>query len=454
MKNMGNNLLSKDIFIIHKICVDPPVTWSELGLWGIIGVGALLGSLKIYAPISPSIISLAYDFLCFGVLFYVVFRRIKHSRKLPYISLFLPLFLFVGFSALTILNPHLTFIARGVLGWRFLSSSLLFFFLGFYAFSNVRRVWRLLDFFWITSVVVTIYGIVQFVRGYTPAEMEWIKNLAATMNIAGTGRYRIMATFGAAVDFGFFLSLATISLFGVSFIRRYRNPFWLISITLMLVGLFFTLVRTVWVATFVGFLFLMVTKLWRVKNIRLLLPSLVLVGFLAISLFPFAVGFIANQINDLAVQERIGSLADPFNDQSMLERYDRWEEIWQLTKKYPWGVGVGMTGSASLQYEKGGEIPVTMDNSYLKIIVETGWLGLIIFIFLIVSILVKMKQTLRCLQGENKVLGISLIATFLTYLIVLFFGEYIELNPARLLVWIFLGIFFSLPRLQKLGLAQ
>jgi hypothetical protein len=53
----------------------------------------------------------------------------------------------------------------------------------------------------------------------------------------------------------------------------------------------------------------------------------------------------------------------------------------------PLGAGVGSTGSASLY---GDSIPIIIENQYLFIAHETGWLGLILFAAIFVTILVKL----------------------------------------------------------------
>lgn len=53
---------------------------------------------------------------------------------------------------------------------------------------------------------------------------------------------------------------------------------------------------------------------------------------------------------------------------------------------HPLGVGVGSTGSASLY----GNTPVIIENQYLPIAYETGWLGLALFLALFVLIMIRL----------------------------------------------------------------
>lgn len=54
----------------------------------------------------------------------------------------------------------------------------------------------------------------------------------------------------------------------------------------------------------------------------------------------------------------------------------------------PFGAGIGSTGSASLY----GDNPVIIENQYLFIAHETGWLGLVLFVMLFVLILLRLWQ--------------------------------------------------------------
>lgn len=437
--------------LAFKISWSPPITWTEAGLWFLTLYGALLGTLKRYGPISGEFITIGFDALCFGLLLYVVIKRLFHSRKIPYSPVTLPIILFSGFVLLSILNPYLTSLTRGLLGWRFLVSGIVFHFLGFYAFDDVRRIRRFFSFFWVVAGIVAIYGIVQLVRGYTAVELAWIDNLAATMKIAGTGRYRLMATMGSAIDLGFFMSLAIVSLVGYFILHRRLPIFQIILLGLMLLAITFTFVRAAWAAVFVGIFYLLIAQLWYKKRWRPLFPILAMSLVIFALILPFTVSNIAVYFDNPALQERVASLSNPLADPSMLDRYERWSDTWSLVEEYPFGLGVGMTGAAGLRYPNDpGPVNVTTDNSYLKILIETGWIGLGLFFFLIFTILIKGNTLYKKLNKQFRADALPLLACFVAFLIILFFGEYIELNPSRTLIWIFSGFLFSLARLQKL----
>lgn len=434
---------------ILRIPLKLSITWTEFGLWLVVFLGSCLGLLKRYAPVPDSVITISYDALCFGMLLYVILRRLLRSRRMPYSHATLPILVFVTFVLLTILNPVLTSYGRGLLGWRFLASGILLHFLGFYVFDRETQVWRLLRVFWFAAILVSLYGLVQLWQGYTAVELAWIEELAATMKIAGTHNYRLMSSMGSAVDLGFFLAIAITTIFAPLLFRRRHWPY-LVHFILFFVALIFTYVRAAWVAALGGCLFILASFVWRDKRLRLLYPSLLVIALLVALSFPFILKTVTPYITNPALQVRLLSLADPLGDKSMHDRFQRWNGLWELITVYPQGIGVGMTGAASLRYaDEPSPAPVTSDNTYLRVLLETGWIGLLLFLWLLISIFLRGLWLSRKLKDSLRLLACSFTAAHIAFMIILFFGEYIELNPGRTLIWIFTGLLFSLPRFQS-----
>lgn len=425
-----------------------PQTWTEVGLWALVLMGVLLGQLKRFAPVSPAIITLTYDALCFGLLLWVLARRWLEGAPLPASPMMLPLFLFATYAWLEALNPNLTSPLQGVLGWRFAISGLFLHFLGFYAFDSVAQLRRWLVWLEICAVGVALVGVSQKLFGYNAVELVWIQNLAATMTIAGTGQYRLMATMGSAVDLGFFLMIAFLTTLAF-WVERPSLP------RLALLGLLgwvlvFTFVRTVWLATGAGVLVLGVVWVgqWQ-RPLGLLFPGFLAgLGILGLVLV-LAVAQFTGQTNNLALQERVGSLASPLSDPSVQERLELWQTITPLILAHPLGVGIGATGASSLRNDSSQiELPDTFDNTYLKILVELGWPGLALFLFLLASLLWQGVIALRQSHGPARTVAWICVLAYGGFLLLLFFGEYIELNPGRSFLWLLTGILFRLPRLD------
>ena len=418
----------------------------EVGLWIILFLGALLGHLKRYVPVPDTSITILYDFLCFSLLSIVILKRILHSRRLYYSRATPIIMVFTLFVLITAFNPMLATVGQGLLGWRFVASGILLHFLGYYAFENESQIWRLLRVFWTTAIIISIYGLIQLLRGYSAIELDWIQNLSATMMIAGTGRFRLMSTLGSAVDLGLYLTLAIATLSCTILFKR-PTKLSLFALIIMSAVLLFTFVRAAWFATFIAILLSVAKLFWHKKLLRLLYPIALLIVFTSIWCFPYLIRSISPYLENPALQERVISLANPLKDQSILDRLHTWDGVWATIKENPYGVGVGMSGGASLRYPT--TFITTTDNSYLKILLEMGWLGLSLFLLLISKILFHGILLSSTLQGNLKILSLAFTTSFAAFIVILFFGEYIELNPSRNILWIFSGILFSLPRFRS-----
>lgn len=78
----------------------------------------------------------------------------------------------------------------------------------------------------------------------------------------------------------------------------------------------------------------------------------------------------------------------------------------------PFGGGIGSTGSASLY----GETPLIIENQYLFIAHETGWLGLVLFMILFVAVLIRLwhqRQDYLALGLFASGIGLGLIGLLL-----------------------------------------
>ncbi|MBK8905697.1 MAG: O-antigen ligase family protein [Anaerolineaceae bacterium] len=427
-----------------------PYSKVEVAIWLVLFFGAFTGHLKRYLPFSDTLVTIVYDLSCFGLLGAVLLKRLSRSRRLPYSKSTPAIVVFTSFALVTAFNPLLASITQGLLGWRFLASGILLHFLGFYAFEQVNQIWRFLRVFWITAFLISLYGLVQLIRGYTAIELVWIQQLSATMMIAGTGRYRLMSTLGSAVDLGFYLTLAistlsTVILFKCPSQRR------LFALVPMVVALLFTFVRAAWFATSVAVFIAAVRLFWHKKILRLLFPVILLLVVTSILWFPRLILAISPYLENPALNERIASLATPLQDASILDRVRTWTGIWTVVKDNPYGVGVGMSGAASLRYNATIPTIITTDNTYLKVVLETGWVGLFLFFWLLSTIFLHGITLSMILYGDLKRLAIVFTTSFVAFIVLLFFGEYIELNPSRNILWIFSGILFSLPRFNSLS---
>lgn len=86
---------------------------------------------------------------------------------------------------------------------------------------------------------------------------------------------------------------------------------------------------------------------------------------------------------------------------------------WAIVSTNPFGVGVGSTGSASMRTE---DSSMVVENQYLFVAHETGWLGLALFIAIISIIFLrlwKLQKNWLCVSVLASGIGLSVIGFFL-----------------------------------------
>jgi len=133
--------------------------------------------------------------------------------------------------------------------------------------------------------------------------------------------------------------------------------------------------------------------------------------------------------------ERAESLANPFSDESLEIRMETWEHALEDVADEPLGAGLGTVGRASLQ----GRRAATTDNSYIKVLVEQGVAGAILFLLGLFGILAAVTIRLRRLGIAHRPLGTAALAGFFGFIVLMLMGEYVE-QPGKLLAWTLLGV--------------
>jgi O-antigen ligase len=81
----------------------------------------------------------------------------------------------------------------------------------------------------------------------------------------------------------------------------------------------------------------------------------------------------------------------------------------------------------------------TTDNSFLKILVEQGVLGLALFAAGMVAAVVLLARRIRRVPSESRPLGFAALAGFVSFLGLSISGESVE-QPGKVVAWGLLGI--------------
>ena len=328
------------------------------------------------------------ELLILFCLFWIVWQRTGHRqvRSIGANPLDLPVavFIVVGLVLMSIVDPYP---AIQLSGYRATVQYMLWFFLITRLVQSDRDFMRVYITLCAVAFVLALHGIYQYIVG-VPMPQNWVAAAETAV------RTRVYSIFGSPNIMGDFMVLfvpMTVALAYHTKRPAAQACAWLAALV-MCVACLFTMSRGAWVAmaaAIVTFILLVDCRLFWL----LLAAACVLV------LVPF-------------VRTRIGFL---FTDDFVAAntnggRAGRWENgLAHLASVNPaTGFGLGMFGGAVAMQNQvlDGVDYFYMDNYYLKILVEMGWLGLASFILMMLSMIAaalrSLYRTAKCRRTEEK----------------------------------------------------
>jgi O-antigen ligase len=128
------------------------------------------------------------------------------------------------------------------------------------------------------------------------------------------------------------------------------------------------------------------------------------------------------------------TLAHPLTDRNMTARLDMWGRLAPVILANPWGWGVGSLGSATYRYGEVVGLRVA-DNQYLEVAVETGLVGLTLFVAILAA---ACAYSLR-LAARGSSLGLAALLACWVVAIAGIAGPPLKAFPANILFGCLLG---------------
>lgn len=240
---------------------------------------------------------------------------------------------------------------------------------------------------WIAfSLLGAAYGLFQEFHGLFPAEKAWVMADDFRFDlIFNWGRYRIFSFFNDPTVFGVLMAytgLFCITLIAGPFSLRYKI-YLAVCAGAMLLAMVYAGTRTAYVMIPAGLAFYaLLTMQKRALTIGAIIgvAGMIIIFSDIRSLGPFL------NTNNL---ERIRSAFKPSEDPSFQVRERSQAFIKPFIQSHPMGGGLGSVGIWGRRFTPGSPIAnFAPDSGYVRVAVELGWIGLIIYCLLFVAILV------------------------------------------------------------------
>ncbi len=315
-------------------------------------------------------------------------------------------------------------------GMRVMVQYVLWFFVAYHLLRSRNQARSLVDVFLLMAVVIALIGIVQYIAGVEmPA--EWVDQAEQGV------RTRVFSIIGSPNILGSLMVLAM----SMAYAMYYGSEQWFKKMVyagaflVFALCLIFTFSRGAWLAIILSVLLL---GLWVDKRILILM---VLVALLTPTLMPSVYHRMSYMMSPeyLVSSERGGRLG----------RWDLAVKHWQTSPAV--GVGLGQFGGA-VAARNYPESSFYADSWYLKVGTETGWIGLLATLLLILTGLRRARSSLNATDDDYlKIMGLGILAGLVGILAHNCVENVFEVPMMASYFWFFLGLVAALSQVQELS---
>ncbi|QQS52430.1 MAG: O-antigen ligase family protein [Bacteroidota bacterium] len=319
-----------------------------------------------------------------------------------------------------------------------------FYLLAIYLFKDTRNIYRMLWAYVLPLLIVIGYAWSRhWIFGLRDREAaHWVMNPF----------YRDHTSYGAV------LAMLLFPYIGINMVGN-RSLLRKASITavglILFIALIFSYTRAAWISIFVSLF------VWTVVKLRIKFKFLVLAGMFALFVAylnqPVIIKMMERNEKESSenLAEHLQSVTNIATDESNLERINRWASAFRMFKERPvlgWGPGTYMFQYAPFQHSSqrtsistnfgdGGNA----HSEYIGPLAESGVLGTISFVLIIVAALVTAFSVYRKIE-KKRIKGLVLAVTlgFITYLFHGLLNNFLDTDKASSLFWGYIAVFVSL----------
>ncbi|MHB1162448.1 MAG: O-antigen ligase family protein [Chloroflexota bacterium] len=371
----------------------------------------------------------------------IIARRDLHRLSSP---LTFPVLLYVMYLVVMAFHPNLPTTANSIYALRDPINFGVPFLAAVYLFRE-RRQLRLFLYLWLgTALALALYGLYQYYVGLNNWEAAWL-SISRTHLLYN--RVRIFSTLGSADALGMHMAVSIVVALAVAFhTERKLVRYGVIAmVPIFAVANLQTLTRGAYLAVLVG-----VLTLALVTRNRALLLALV-VGAVGV-----VVWYQTNQGSLLA--NRVMTMFAPDQDESFEVRQSYITDYLPVILDTPFGLGPSTSGRQGwVLLEWSGIDPrlqesiagVPADNYYFRIALEMGWVGLLLFLgLLLVVSLVGLRIYARTRDPLVKWVAAALLASYMAMAVSSLSNNYFSHPDLKLFFWFSLGLLANLPMID------
>lgn len=345
----------------------------------------------------------------------------------------------LGYHLLQVGNP---FAASRVAWFYVMRPAVAYPFLYFIAYNmlkskkDLKLVWGSI----VTGITVTIiWGLIQNVNGYFDFEMRYLAAADAIHLVYIQGRWRIFGTLTSPAQYGVVVTIFSMIfiLLGV-FIKGKIKWLYVILSLLGFAAMVFSGTRTAFIVIPLA---LGAMVLLERKPKLYGLSAVLAVIFLIVIMMP---------TNNYHIK-RIQSVFKTEEDASFQVRENNRKAIMPYIYSHPIGGGLGSTGVWGMRFSPYTQLAqFAPDAGYMRIAVELGWLGLILYLALLINLFWLSLKSFKRLKDPNlRILGLALLSGLSTLFLIEYAQDINGKLPMNILLWILMAIMIRLPEIDE-----
>ena len=431
------------ILILAFIALPPvlAVVWkTQIGIYILVTASFFLSVGLRLIPNLP--IGMSIDFLILLMLVGKAFR-LQHHREWSRLQspLTVIILIWVIYNLSQIANPWAAsraaffYVIRPAVGY------LMLYFLIWDTVKGTKEVNHIFHYVLFLGWIAAMWGIYQFFFGYFGWEMAHVMRTDTVHLVFNHGRWRSFGPIGSPAQYGIIMaSLACIT--GNAFF--YKKNTW--DKTIMAFLFFCFLMAMVYSGTRASFIIIPVFYFVKViisRNKKLYLTIILgIIGMVILAKVP---------TNNYQIQ-RIQSVFKANEDKSYQIRAANRKMITPWILKHPIGGGLGSTGVWGQRFSPGTFLAnFPPDSGIIRVAVELGWIGLIIFLLIYLQAFFKGTKGMWQMQNtSHKDKVESIICCLPAWGLVEMGQEVAGVFPMSLVFWVFLAVIFTTLKYEKI----
>lgn len=425
------------VLLILAFTALPPifaVVWkTQIGIYILITASFFLSVGLRLIPEIP--IGLFIDFLILLMLIGKGYQ-LQHDREWSRLKspLTLIILIWIAYNLAQIANPWAAsrtaffYVIRPAVGY------LMLYFFIWDSVKGTKSVNNIFNYILFLGWIAAIWGICQFFFGYFEWEMAHVMRTDTVHLVFNQGRWRSFGPIGSPAQYGIIMaSLACIA--ANSFFYR-KSILEKLVLAFLFICFLLAMVYSGTRASFVILPIFYFVKVLISKNKKLYLT--IILGIAALVILAKV------PTNNYQIQ-RIQSVFRASEDKSFQVRSANRKIITPWILRHPIGGGLGSTGVWGQRFSPGTFLAnFPPDSGIIRVAVELGWIGLIIFLLIYIKAFQKgTKAIWRMQSGKHKDTVESIICCLPAWLLVEMGQEVAGVFPMSLLFWVFLAILFS-----------